>query len=502
MTAPTTLAASVFRRLYRDSVALLALASKLQQREHIVRAGVVMATPANLRLLAESDMLPDGVAAGPDDLLIAVKGGDAGAVQDALAFASTALSSTDTGSSEVSEQRPRTIVEGIADRPGATVATVSVPGTYAAIVAEQALRRGLHVLCFSDNVPVEDEVRLKALAAQRRLLMMGPDCGTAVLDGVPLGFANVLRPGPVGIVAASGTGAQEVSCLLDRAGVGNAALIGVGGRDLTAAVGGVMTELALDLLAADRSAEVVVVVSKPPAPAVAERLLTRLGKLAADGTPVVACLLGMDDADGSVAVRGTLEGAAIEAARLVGVTLAPADPEPTAVPTPAAAPSGRVLGLYTGGTLAGEAKVLLGRAGLPAEVLDLGDDEYTAGRPHPMIDPAARAARIVQAAADPTVGVLLLDVVLGHGAHPDPAGPVAAAVREARAAAGRPLAFVASVCGTAADPQGFDAQARTLRAAGVLLAGSNAAATRLAIRLAGSADADADADADAEGGHP
>ena len=208
MTATTTLAASVFPRLYRDSVALLALASKLQQREHIVRAGVVMATPANLRLLAESDMLPDGVAAGPDDLLITVKGGDPGAVEDALAFASTALSSTDPGSSEVSEQRPQTIAEGVAERPGATVVTVSVPGPYAAVVAEQALRRGRHVMCFSDNVPVEDEVRLKALAARRRLLMMGPDCGTAVLDGVPLGFANVLRPGPVGIVAASGTGAQ------------------------------------------------------------------------------------------------------------------------------------------------------------------------------------------------------------------------------------------------------------------------------------------------------
>ena len=490
MTATTTLAASVFPRLYRDSVALLALASKLQQREHIVRAGVVMATPANLRLLAESDMLPDRVAAGPDDLLITVKGGDPGAVEDALAFASTALSSTDAGSSEVTEQNPRTIVEGIADRPGATVATVSVPGTYAAIVAEQALRRGLHVMCFSDNVPIEDEVRLKTLAAQRRLLMMGPDCGTAVLDGVPLGFANVLRPGPVGIVAASGTGAQEVSCLLDRAGVGNAALIGVGGRDLTAAVGGVMTELALDLLAADRSTEVIVVVSKPPAPAVAERLVSRLEKIAADGTPVVACLLGMDDADGPVAVRGTLEGAAIEAARLVGVTLEPARAEPPAD----AEPAGRVLGLYTGGTLAAEAKVLFDRAGRTAEVIDLGDDRYTAGRPHPMIDPAARAARIVQAAADPTVGVVLLDVVLGHGAHADPAGAVVTAVREARAAADRPMAFVASVCGTAADPQGFDAQARTLGEAGVLLAGSNAAAARLAIRLAGGTDA--------EGGHP
>ena len=489
MTATLTLAASVFPRLYRDSVALLALASKLQQREHIVRAGVVMATPANLCLLAESDMLPDGVIAGADDLLITVKGGDSGAVEDALAFAATALSSTDAGSSRESEQRPQTIGEGVADRLGATVVTVSVPGTYGAIVAEQALRRGLHVMCFSDNVPVEDEVRLKALAVRRRLLMMGPDCGTAVLDGVPLGFANVLRPGPVGIVAASGTGAQEVSCLLDRAGVGIAALIGVGGRDLSVPVGGVMTELALDLLVADGSAEVIVVVSKPPAPAVAERLLAHLGKLAADGTPVVACLLGLDDADDPVAVRGTLEGAAIEAARLAGFTLAPAAAEQAGT-----GPGGRVAGLYTGGTLAGEAKVLLGRAGLAAEVIDLGDDQYTAGRPHPMIDPGARAARVVQAAADSTVGVVLLDVVLGYGAHPDPAGAVAAAVREARAAAGRPIAFVASICGTAADPQGFDAQARMLREAGVLLAGSNAAAARLAIRLAGGADT--------EGGRP
>jgi FdrA protein len=181
-----------------------------------------------------------------------------------------------------------------------------------------------------------------------------------------------------------------------------------------------------------------------------------------------------------------LEGAAIEAARLAGVTLPPAVAEPGA----GTGPAGRVLGLYTGGTLAAEAKVLLGRAGLPAEVIDLGDDQYTAGRPHPMIDPGARVARIVQAAADPTVGVVLLDVVLGHGAHPDPAGAVAVAVR----AGGRPLAFVASICGTAADPQGFDAQAGTLRAAGVLLAGSNAAAVRLAIRLAGGAEP--------EGGRP
>ena len=235
----------------------------------------------------------------------------------------------------------------------------------------------------------------------------------------------------------------------------------------------------------------IVVVSKPPAPAVAERLLARLGKIAADGTPVVACLLGVDDADdGRSPCAAPWRGPRSRPPGWPGSRWRRRSPSRRRDTGPA----GRVLGLYTGGTLAGEAKVLLGRAGRPAEVIDLGDDQYTAGRPHPMIDPAARAARIVQAAADPTVGVVLLDVVLGHGAHADPAGAVAAAVREARAAADRPMAFVASICGTAADPQGFDAQARTLREAGVLLAGSNAAAARLAIRLAGGADA--------EGGRP
>ena len=431
MTATLTLAASVFPRLYRDSVALLALASKLQQREHIVRAGVVMATPANLRLLAESDMLPDGVAAGPGRPADHRQGrgsarrrGRAGLRLDRAVEHRRGV----VGGSRPSE-RPQTIVEGIASRPGATVATVSVPGTYAAIVAEQALRRGLHVMCFSDNVPVEDEVRLKALAAQRRLLMMGPDCGTAVLDGVPLGFANVLRPGPVGIVAASGTGAQEVSCLLDRAGVGNAALIGVGGRDLTAAVGGVMTELALDLLVADRSAEVIVVVSKPPAPAVAERLLARLeqdrrGRHAGRGLPARHGRRRRGRSPCAAPWRGPRSrppGWSGSRWRL----RSPSRPRAPHRP-------GGCSGCTPGGPSPGRPRCCSAGPGCAAEVIDLGDDRYTAGRPHPMIDPAARAARIVQAAADPTVGVVLLDVVLGHGAHADPAGAVAAAVREAR----------------------------------------------------------------------
>ena len=369
------------------------------------------------------------------------------------------------------------------ERP-ATIATISIPGAYAAVVAERALRDGLHVFCFSDNVPISDEVRVKRLARDRRLLHMGPDCGTAIIDGIPLGFANVVRRGPVGIIAASGTGAQEGSRLLDLAGAGTSPLIGVGGRDLSPEVDGIMTDLALDLLEDDAETEVIVIVSKPPADAVSKRLLARLAAIAKKGTPTVACFLGADDADSDVIVRGTLEGGAVAAATAAGHEL---DIEVAGTP-PATAPPGRILGLYTGGTLASEAKLLLKRAGLKdIEVLDLGDDEYTAGKPHPMIDPEARAARIEATGADATVGILLLDIVLGYGSSPDPASPVVAAVAAARAtaaAAGRELLVLGSVCGTLGDPQGLARQTALLEGAGIVLAPTNAAAARLAAALA------------------
>lgn len=477
-----TLQAKVFPRLYRDSVALMALASTVEKRAGVVRAGAVMATPSNLEILGRSGMLPPDLGAAPDDLVLVVRADDEQTATEALEAAVTGLTATEQSGGPAVEVAPQTVREGLAADSEATLATVSTPGAYAPAVVEQALRRGLHVFCFSDNVPLHDEVRLKRLAVERRRLLMGPDCGTAVLDGVPLGFANVVRPGPVAVVAASGTGAQEVSCLLDAAGTGISQLIGVGGRDLSAAVGGLMTDLALDLIAEDDASEIVVVVSKPPSAEVADRLLARLAGL---GKPVVACLLGAEDADGPVVVRGTLEGGAVAAAALAGTPLAPADP---ADDEDGSAPlAGGVLGLYTGGTLASEAKVLLGRAGVPAEVLDLGDDQYTAGRPHPMIDPSARADRVRDAGTRPDVGLVLVDLVLGHGASPDPATPLADAVRAARAAAaadGRELVVVGSVCGTAGDPQDIDAQRRILRDAGVVLHPSNAAAARDAVARA------------------
>ena len=496
MTRTTTvLSARVLHRLYRDSVALMAIASTTEKRDGIIRAGAVMATPANLEILADSHMLPGSLKAASDDLVFVVRGKDKKVVDAALDAAEAALTAVDS-TGILAEQRPGTLPEGLAaalkadaDHP-ATLVAVSVPGTYAPIVAEQAIRNGLHVLCFSDNVSVADEVRLKTMAVERRLLLMGPDCGTAILDGVPLGFANVIRPGGIGIVAASGTGAQEVSRLLDSAGDGVSQLIGVGGRDLSADVGGLMTNLALDYLVEDLATSVIVVISKPPATAVAEALLERLSAIAIAGKPTVACFLGMDDRDPDAGtpgtyVRGTLEGGAVIAARLGGHPLTVTEPE---------APvrhiiDGRILGLYTGGTLASEAKIILKRSGVTAEILDLGDDQYTAGKPHPMIDPAARANRIAEAGADPTVGIILVDVVLGFGATPDPATPVAAAVEIARAAvaaADRELVVIGSVCGTEGDPQGLERQREILRASGVILCPTNASAARLALAYVGS----------------
>ena len=270
-----SLAARVLPRLYRDSVALMAIASTTESIDGVARVGAVMATPANLEILRESDMLPDQLAAAPDDLVIVVRGTTDDVVAGALDAAEAALTSVESARRK-EDRAAATIGEGIAamssDDPEqpATIATISIPGAYAAVVAERALRDGLHVFCFSDNVPISDEVRVKQLARERRLLHMGPDCGTAIIDGIPLGFANVVRRGPVGMVAASGTGAQEVSRLLDLAGAGISQLIGVGGRDLSTEVDGIMTDFALDLLEEDPETEVIVVVSKPPADAVAD----------------------------------------------------------------------------------------------------------------------------------------------------------------------------------------------------------------------------------------
>jgi FdrA protein len=412
------------------------------------------------------------------------------------------------GSAAGAPARPGTVAEALESHPEANLVSVAVPGPYAAFVAHRALDEGRSVFLFSDNVPVADEVALKRRAAALGLLVMGPDCGTAILSGVGLGFANRVERGPVGIVGASGTGIQELSCLLDRAGVGVSHAIGTGSRDLSEEVGGAMTEAGLALLAEDAATHGVLLVAKHPARSVAERLHGALANL---GKPVAVRYLG-EPARGvvdGVLYAGSLDEAAAAAARWVGAEAPPA----TAAPAGASAVAGtilpadrgpaepRLVGLFGGGSLAAEAGCVLAARGVETIVpdrklssheplppgnliVDTGDDAYTVGRPHPMVDQTVRCGLIRAAGADLSVRVLLLDLVLGDGAHPDPAPELVRCVVEARAArSGLPLAVVVSVCGSRRDPQGTARQEDLLRRAGIHVESSAALAAAEAAEL-------------------
>jgi len=485
---------------YRDSVELMRVAALVEKARGVSRAALMMATPANRELLAGAGLLDAaGAAAGPNDLVVAVAAADPAAAERALGEAARLLDEQAAVASPSGERpSPRTIAEAVGELPHANLAIISTPGAYATAEALKALKRGLHVFIFSDNVPVADEALLKRLAVKKKLLVMGPDCGTAILDGVPLGFANAVRRGPVGLVGASGTGLQEISCLVDRLGEGCSQVIGVGGHDLDERVGGLMMQAGIERLSGDPGTRVIVLVSKPPAPAVARRVLDVARK---SGKPVVVNFLGGDPA--AIRAAGAIPAATLEDAARAAVALARGKrvaAAPLAVaPKLAAAGLAKarrfakgqslVRGLYSGGTLCQEAALILeGADGQKHTTVDLGDDAFTVGRPHPMIDQRLRNERILAAAEDAATAVILLDVVLGYGAHPDPAGALVPAIEGAIKAAARGrrgLAFVASVCGTPADPQGLERQETRLGAAGVLLAPSNAQAARLAASLVG-----------------
>ncbi len=485
------------RGLFRDSVALMQLAAALEAEPGIARASAAMASPANLAMLAESGVALDAVEARANDLLVAVEGEDADALAAALERAAAML---DGGTrpdaapgGEAAPARPRSLAEAVDAAPDATLALISCPGEYAAAEAMKALRLGLDAMVFSDNVSLEDEVALKREAERRGRLLMGPDCGTAIVGGVPLGFANRVRQGAIGIVGASGTGLQQVACLVDRRGAGISHAIGAGGRDLSRQVGGTTTLRGLAMLAADPGTDRIVLVSKPPDEAVMRRLLDAAG---AAGKPVIACFVGArpPELPANLRFAATLEDAAALAAGTAGAAGPGADP-----PVPRACGPGRLVGLFSGGTLCYEAQAvaapLLGRilsnAPLDARdawdgeagghlMLDLGDDAFTRGRPHPMIDYRPRLVRIRDAAAAPGTAAILIDVVLGCGAHGDPAAALAPAI----GALDGPVA-VGSVCGTEADPQRLSRQEAALADAGMVLAASNAEAARIAARIAG-----------------
>jgi FdrA protein len=478
---------AVRKDAYKDSVRLLEATRAILGSDGVDWGWAVMATPANIEILRDEGFTDGLAGAGANDLVLAARARDRGAAAAAIDAAAATLFGATTAGGPVPLPAGRDLGEALAAHPGANVAIISVPGPFAALECHKALTAGLDVLLFSDNVPVEDEIALKRRARDLGRLVMGPGAGTALLAGAGLAFANRVVPGSVGIVAAAGTGAQEVMSLLSRWGAGVSHVIGVGGRDLSSEVGGLIAEAAIRALDAHDGTTAILLVSKPPSPQVAERLLTIPTK------PTVAALVGLRGdlaAPANVTVCTTLEQGAANTLALVGAT-APDLEGPLAndladrIPSLPTARS-RLVGLFSGGTLCYEAMTIASEhigpiysntpldnswtveaAPAAAHVcLDLGEEEYTQGRPHPMIDPEARIELLSRQIDDESVAVVLLDVVLGDGAHPNPASllaPVAAKVVQSGAL------VVAYVLGTEHDPQGFASQQAILREAGCIV---------------------------------
>ncbi len=498
---------------YFDSVTLMRVARKVGEAPGVQEAAALMGTPENRQLLQEAGlMVPEFSRAAATDLLIAVKAEDAPGAEAALQLAEQLLAGGEPETAGEVSYRPAGLSGALEILPEARLALISVPGRYAAAEARKALRRGLHVMIFSDNVPVEEEIALKTYAREHGLLVMGPDCGTAIIGGTPLGFANAVPRGNIGIVAAAGTGLQEVSCLIAREGGGISHALGTGGRDVKAAVGGIAFLQALEALAGDAATEVIVLVAKPPEPPV----LTALGEtLSSVDKPVVTALLGAGTAPElarhpHVHQTATLEEAALLAQALAGggdvaatrrrLQQQEAEYQELGKALAARCAPGRryIRGLFSGGTLCAEAQVIL--SGMFEEdihsnvpfgatrrlkdvsrsqghtLIDFGDDEFTVGRPHPMIDFSLRRERLRQEAADPETAVILLDVVLGYGAHPDPAGELAPVIEKVAGDVG----VICSITGTGDDPQNRSQVETALRSAGAQVLPSNAAASKVA----------------------
>jgi FdrA protein len=487
---------------YYDSVVLMQLQRSLADLAGIFDAGVVMGTDANKDVLTQSDLLtPEVQSAGADDLVIVVRAENDADAQAALGRVDELLTARRAKGTDEAYQ-PKSLESAADSLPDAQWVLVSVAGRYAAGVSREALRLGKHVFLFSDNVSVEDEVALKQAAAEKGLLVMGPDCGTAIVNGVGLGFANRVRRGPIGMVAASGTGLQQVSCRIHQLGSGMTHALGTGGRDLSEAVGAITARQGLDLFTRDPETKVIVLVSKPPSPKVADELL-QAARAAAK--PVVVDFIGYSPPAkqmGNLHFVRTFDEAAALAVKLAAEP--PADEPASELDVSRFASGQRYLrGLFSGGTLAYEALLIL-QDYLPVvysnapikkgqnvlknsmvsqehTIVDLGEDEFTVGRLHPMMDNDLRIRRLHQEANDPDVAVILLDVVLGYGAHADPAselGPAIAKVRAEAKQAGRRLEVVAVVVGTDEDPQDMQRQIEQLRSAGARVETSNDVAVR------------------------
>ena len=504
----------VFTNEYRDSVTLMQMSNVLASNDGVEQASMVMATSTNLELLRDAGLLSGSVDAGSNDMILVVQG-DASVLEAVIEQADELLTAEDKQEeSGAQKEPPRSISMALDEDPDLNLAIISVPGIYAAAETMKALRNGLHVMLFSDNVSEQDELEVKTFARNKDLIVMGPDCGTAIINGIPLAFANVVKKGKIGAVGASGTGLQQVTVLVDRLGAGISQAIGTGGHDLSKTIGGISMLQGIKALDADNETEVITLISKPPSPEVANKVLEAA---ITSSKPVVVNFLGMDPTEISgngIFAAGNLE----DCARMAVAVANGEDPNNLSevnlnqeeIKTARESLNEKqqyIRGLYSGGTFCYEATLMMTNAldqvysNTPTSdknkiedvwkshehmLVDLGDDVFTRGRPHPMIDHRLRNERIVEEAKDPETAVILLDIVLGYGSHENPAAEMLPAIEEARNVAkqdGRNIVFVGSVCGTEGDPQGLKPQEKLLSDASVLLSQSNAQAVKTALAI-------------------
>jgi len=486
----------VFKGFYRDSVVLMRLSRDLGAIAGINEAALMMGSPSNKQVLKDAGLLLDEAAtAESGDLILAVNAIDDITAQSAADTIEPQIKVLTRETASNTVWQPKTIRTAAKIDPEANLALISVPGSFAAAEARKAINSGLNVMMFSDNVSIEDEISLKKQAREQGVLMMGPDCGTAILNGVPLAFANKVSRGGVGIIGASGTGIQEVTTLISNNGSGISHAIGVGGRDLRDEIGGISTLMGIDHLDNDAETQQIVLISKPPGGKVLPKIMERIGQSL---KPFTICFIGAADLDlpANATAARTLKDAAQVA--LGEMKISQFTPSYTKIP------DGRtsIRGLYSGGTLAAETQLILLDAGLSVEsnaaipgakklsdgikthkIIDLGDDQYTQGRPHPMIDPEIRHEPLAAALMDPDVGLILIDIVIGYGAHPNPAGQLVDMLSSMRGE--NDPTIIASVTGTEQDPQVLSNQIQKLQSSGIDVAESNADAAVAALKLLG-----------------
>ncbi len=500
---------------YYDSVSLMQMTEKAKLIPDVIDVVISMGTETNKNFLKEINLFDGQLdTAGPNDLVIAIRTQDEESLGSASKLIEKLLNPKESSEQKSIDDEVVSFDYTLRKNPDTNVVLVSIPGEYAYYESKKGLIADKHVMIFSDNVSIEQEIELKEMAVSKGLLLMGPDCGTAIINGIPLAFANVVPEGPIGIVGASGTGSQQVSSLIARMGSGITQLIGTGGRDLSEAVGGKMMLLGIEALNDDPKTKVIVLISKPPAESVMEKVLTSASKFT---KPVVVFFLGgrkeVIEKYNLIAAEN-LEEAATKAVQLatdktINVSFPENELQRLAEIETAKMDSTQkyIRGLYAGGTLCDEAIIYLrkifgniysnttidaerkladSRISVMDTILDLGDDEFTKGKAHPMIDPSYRQLRLLNEAKDSEVAVILLDIVLGYGSHKDPAGAMLESIKQAKAEfakRGGYLSVIASVCGTEQDPQVLSVQEAKLKQVGVIFMPSNFQAVKLAAKI-------------------